>query len=83
MRTRMPRLAAIIAALFVCAGAAPAALPPPAKRLPPAGIELPDAERAELTAAAAALRADLEATARELAPAPGLAASPDEVAGSE
>ncbi len=44
--------------------------PPPAKRLPPAGIAIPDAARAELTAGAAALRADLDAAARELA-APG------------
>ena len=35
--------------------------PPPAKRLPPAGIALSAADRAELTAGAAALRAEIDA----------------------
>ncbi len=43
--------------------------PPPAKRLPPAGIAIPAEARAELTAGAAALRAEIDATARELAAA--------------
>ncbi|MFM9031958.1 MAG: hypothetical protein ACKOTF_15045, partial [Opitutaceae bacterium] len=41
--------------------------PPPAKRLPPEGIAIPAAARTELTAGAAALRAELDAAARELA----------------
>jgi dienelactone hydrolase len=40
--------------------------PPPAKRLPPAGIVISSAARAELTAGAATLRADLDVAAREL-----------------
>ena len=40
--------------------------PPPAKRLPPAGIAIPAADRAELTSAAAALRAEIDTLAREL-----------------
>ncbi|MES2695052.1 MAG: prolyl oligopeptidase family serine peptidase [Verrucomicrobiota bacterium] len=44
--------------------------PPPAKRLPPAGVAIPEAARTELTAAAAALRADIDALTTELA-APG------------
>ncbi len=40
--------------------------PPPAKRLPPAGIAIPAADRAELTSGAAALRADIDALTREL-----------------
>lgn len=46
---------------------APAGPPPPAKRLPPAGITIPADARTELTAGAAALRADLDALAGELA----------------
>ncbi len=46
--------------------------PPPAKRLPPAGIAIPATARTELTAGAAALRADLDALTAELR-APGKA----------
>jgi pimeloyl-ACP methyl ester carboxylesterase len=41
--------------------------PPPAKRLPPAGVAIPEPARAELTASVAALRKDLDALATELA----------------
>jgi pimeloyl-ACP methyl ester carboxylesterase len=41
----------------------------PAKRLPPAGIAIPDTARAELTTGAAALRAEIDSLARELAAA--------------
>jgi dienelactone hydrolase len=41
--------------------------PPPAKRLPPAGVAIPETARAELTAAAAALRKDLDTLASHLA----------------
>jgi dienelactone hydrolase len=40
--------------------------PPPATRLPPAGIALPAAARTELTAGAAKLRQELDAVTREL-----------------
>ena len=43
------------------------AQPPPAKRMPPAGIEIPDAARKELRAATDALRQNLDAAARDLA----------------
>src|SRR5581483_6144946 len=46
----------------------------PAKRLPPAGIALAAADRAELTAGAAALRQDIDQLGRELARTPTLAA---------
>jgi dienelactone hydrolase len=48
--------------------------PPPAKRLPPAGVAIPASARAELTTAAAALRKDLDALTLELAQNPKLAA---------
>jgi hypothetical protein len=44
--------------------------PPPATRLPPAGIAIPEKDRAELTAGAAALRKSIDALARELAATP-------------
>lgn len=44
--------------------------PPPAKRLPPAGVAIPEAARKELTAATETLRKDIDALATELA-APG------------
>ena len=43
--------------------------PPPAKRLPPAGIAIPAAARSELEGGAADLRRDLDTVARELAAA--------------
>jgi dienelactone hydrolase len=43
--------------------------PPPASRLPPAGVAIPAAARTELTAGAAALRQDIDAVTRELAAA--------------
>ena len=43
--------------------------PPPAKRLPPAGVAIPAAARDELTAGAATLRAELDALAADLAKA--------------
>ena len=46
--------------------------PPPAKRLPPAGIAIPDTDRAALTAGAAALRRDLDALTRQIAGNPVL-----------
>ncbi len=59
-----------LALAYLAAGAAilPAQTPPPpAKRLPPAGLAIPAAARTELTAGAATLRGELEALARELA----------------
>ena len=53
-------------AFLLAAGLAAQTPPPPAKRLPPAGIAIPADARAELTAGAAALRAGLDAAAREL-----------------
>ena len=43
--------------------------PPPAKRLPPAGVAIPAAARTELTAAAAALAAEITALRADLAAA--------------
>ncbi len=43
--------------------------PPPAKRLPPAGVAIPAAARTELMAATAALRRDLDALPHDLAAA--------------
>lgn len=60
--------AAAILALVPALLAAPAPRPA-AKRLPPPGLAIPAAARAELTAEAAALRADLDRTARDLPPA--------------
>jgi pimeloyl-ACP methyl ester carboxylesterase len=57
-------------AFAVFAGFAPAVHaqtpPPPAKRLPPAGVVIPGAARTELAAGAAALRHDLDALTAEL-----------------
>src|SRR5947207_1937193 len=44
----------------------PAGPPPPAKRLPPAGIAIPETDRAELTAGAAALRQEIDALPQAL-----------------
>ena len=41
--------------------------PPPAKRLPPAGVAIPAPARDELTAGAVALRTELDALTRDLA----------------
>jgi len=43
--------------------------PPPALRLPPAGVTIPATARTDLTAGAAALRQDIDAVTRELAAA--------------
>ena len=69
------RLACLgVLALICFAVALPAQTPPPpAKRLPPAGIQISNTSRAELTAAAAALRQEIDQLARELS-APGKAA---------
>ena len=67
-RAAFLRLACIaLVAVVVLVVALPAQTPPPpAKRLPPAGIAIPDAARAELTAGATALRQEIDALAREL-----------------
>jgi dienelactone hydrolase len=48
--------------------------PPPPKKIPALGITLTDADRAELTAGAAALRIEIDALARDLATEPRLLA---------
>jgi hypothetical protein len=70
---RLPRFtrAACLTVILVSTWAWGQTPPPPAKRLPPAGIQISDADRAELTAAAAALRRDLDALAREFATGAG------------
>ena len=60
-------VSAALAAALLSATASAQTPPPPAKRLPPAGITVPADARAELSAGAAALRAELDAAARELA----------------
>jgi len=66
-------------ALFICATSllaaadTPTPLPVP-KRIPPPGLTLTDTDRHELTAGAAALRADLDALANDLAREPKLLA---------
>ena len=50
------------------------AQPPPASRLPPAGIAVPEADRTELAAGAAALRTEIDALAGQLASNPRLSA---------
>ncbi len=57
---------AVVAALALVAALPAQTPPPPAKRLPPAGIAIPDAARAELTAGAAALRTEIDALAVKL-----------------
>ncbi|MBI5767409.1 MAG: prolyl oligopeptidase family serine peptidase [Verrucomicrobia bacterium] len=69
----MRPLAPLLALLAVAAAFAQTP-PPPAKRLPPAGLALPAKDRADLTAAAAKLRAEIDTLARELASTPTLAA---------
>lgn len=54
-------------ALVIASGLAAQTPPPPATRLPPAGLAIPAAARTELTRGAAELRQDLEAVTRELA----------------
>ncbi len=65
---RVRRLLALVgcAAVISSLGAAQTP-PPPAKRLPPAGIAIPAPAREELTAGAAALRVELDGLARDLA----------------
>lgn len=50
------------------------AQPPPANRLPPAGVPIPEKDRAELTAGAAALGKEIEALRTELKAKPDLLA---------
>src|SRR5688572_12340417 len=68
------RLGCVACIAVVCFVAAlPAQTPPPpAKRLPPAGVSIPSEARAELTAGAAAFRHDLDALAARLAKNPRL-----------
>ena len=72
-------LARILFALtlpFVAARAQtqPAQPPPPPKKIPALGVSLTDTDRAELTAGTAALRADIETLAHDLAAEPRLLA---------
>ena len=62
----MRTLVRLFAILAFSAHAIAQTPPAPPKKIPAAGITLTDAERAELTAGAAALRADLDTLAREL-----------------
>src|SRR5687768_4800446 len=62
---RLARVGAAAVALFGATLAAQTP-PPPAKRLPPAGIAIEDAARRELTAGAAALRQEIDALTTEL-----------------
>jgi hypothetical protein len=64
----------LLAALALTTAALAQTPPPPAKRLPPAGIAIPAADRAELTAGAAKLREEIDTLARDLAGTPTLAA---------
>lgn len=69
---------ALLAALALSAAAFAQTPPPPAKRLPPAGIAIPEKDRAELTTGAAALRKEIDALEHELAGDPQqLALLPD------
>lgn len=63
------RLACLAALAVICLVVAlPAQTPPPpAKRLPPAGIQISDTARAELTAGATALQQEIQALERHLA----------------
>jgi pimeloyl-ACP methyl ester carboxylesterase len=67
---RLACLALIAIVSFVVA--LPAQTPPPAKRLPPAGVVIPAEARAELTAGAAALRQEIDALAGALGANPRL-----------
>ncbi len=61
------RLPTLALALLALTGTALAQTPPPpAKRLPPAGIAIPEKDRIELTAGAAALRQEIEALRRSI-----------------
>ncbi len=60
---------AVMAGLLGLATAVAQTPPPPAKRLPPAGVAIPAAAREELTRGAVALRAEIDALAKELAAA--------------
>ncbi len=68
---RLACLATVAVLAFVAALPAQTP-PPPAKRLPPAGIAIPDTARAELTAGAAALRVEIDALALKLKTDPAL-----------
>ena len=65
--------------LFAVSAQVPAPTPPgPAKRMPPAGVAIPEADRAALTASAAALREEIDGLSRSLAAKPEwLALLPD------
>src|SRR5581483_5467666 len=73
MTARRQLAAALVTLAAAAAGFGQTAVAP-AKRLPPAGIALAAADRAELTAGAAALRQDIDQLGRELARTPTLAA---------
>ncbi|MBL9187205.1 MAG: prolyl oligopeptidase family serine peptidase [Opitutaceae bacterium] len=55
--------------LSLCIFASAQTPPPPAKRLPPAGVAIPAAAREELTAGAATLRTEIDTLAADLAKA--------------
>ena len=66
LRALSPLVGIFLAATCVATAFAAQTPPPPAKRLPPAGIAIPADARAELTAGAADLRQQIDALAREL-----------------
>ncbi len=66
LRFRSP-LAAAALALLAALPATAQTPPPPAKRLPPEGIRISDADRADLTEGLKALRRKIDAAAREVA----------------
>ena len=59
------------------------AQPPPAKRLPPAGVAIPEKDRTELTAGATALGAEIESLRAALKGKPELLALLPDVAGGD
>src|SRR4051812_11515819 len=58
------RLPFLLALLATSALAAPPPTPPSTKQVPPKGVAIPDADRAELTAGAAGLRQEIDALAK-------------------
>jgi dienelactone hydrolase len=67
----MKILPVLLASTFVVAAVAQ---PPPAKRLPPAGVAIPEKDRTELTAGAAALAREIDVLRTELKANPDLLA---------
>lgn len=67
MTSKRMTAVAVVAGLLGLATAGAQTPPPPAKRLPPAGVAIPAAAREELTRGAEALRGEIEALAKELA----------------